>query len=365
MADNSSTPTSGLAIASDDIGSVQFQRIKLIHGADGVNAGDVATTNPLPVATYNNATVSTANSSTANLAGAALFTGTSEDVYDYAQIVVNVYSSHASATDGLSLQQSSDGTNWDLLDVYTIPAATGKTFSIGVQARYFRLVYTNGATLTSSLRIQTIFSKGYKKGSSIRPQDARPNENDFEEVMAYLGGFNGATWDRLRASVKGTQGAVALQTHDMKDTGRTHVRYYAVAAAAGATTVETAITLTKSSGTSATSTGASQTPASGKTFRITSITFATRSHATATIQSTTFNLRVNTAGAVTTSTTPILLSARCANAATASAWDRFTIPFPEGMEIAGNGTLQFGVTANATYTTNAPTWDVVIDGYEY
>ncbi|HUU45666.1 MAG TPA: hypothetical protein VM118_08020 [Acidobacteriota bacterium] len=36
-------------IASDDISSVKYQRIKLIHGADGVNDGDVSSANPLPV----------------------------------------------------------------------------------------------------------------------------------------------------------------------------------------------------------------------------------------------------------------------------------------------------------------------------
>ena len=36
-------------VASDEIGATQYQRIKLIHGADGVNDGDVATGNPLPV----------------------------------------------------------------------------------------------------------------------------------------------------------------------------------------------------------------------------------------------------------------------------------------------------------------------------
>jgi len=51
MADNTllNSGTGGDTIASDDIGGVKFQRTKLIHGADGVNAGDVATGNPLPV----------------------------------------------------------------------------------------------------------------------------------------------------------------------------------------------------------------------------------------------------------------------------------------------------------------------------
>lgn len=38
----------GDEIATDDIGGVKHQRIKLIHGNDGVNDGDVSTSNPLP-----------------------------------------------------------------------------------------------------------------------------------------------------------------------------------------------------------------------------------------------------------------------------------------------------------------------------
>jgi hypothetical protein len=39
----------GVTVASDEISSQQYQRIKLIFGADGVNSGDVASANPLPV----------------------------------------------------------------------------------------------------------------------------------------------------------------------------------------------------------------------------------------------------------------------------------------------------------------------------
>lgn len=54
MADNTTLNggTGGDVIASDDIGGVKFQRIKLIHGVDGTNSGDIASTNPLPVGQY-------------------------------------------------------------------------------------------------------------------------------------------------------------------------------------------------------------------------------------------------------------------------------------------------------------------------
>jgi len=45
------TPSSdaGSTYGADEISSVKYPRIKLIHGADGTNDGDVSTANPLPV----------------------------------------------------------------------------------------------------------------------------------------------------------------------------------------------------------------------------------------------------------------------------------------------------------------------------
>lgn len=40
---------SGKTIATDDVAGVQYQRMKLTLGADGVNDGDVHALNPLPV----------------------------------------------------------------------------------------------------------------------------------------------------------------------------------------------------------------------------------------------------------------------------------------------------------------------------
>lgn len=50
MADNLDvTIGSGATVGADEITSVKYQRIKLIHGADGTNDGDVSTANGLPV----------------------------------------------------------------------------------------------------------------------------------------------------------------------------------------------------------------------------------------------------------------------------------------------------------------------------
>jgi hypothetical protein len=59
MADNTqlNSGTGGDIIAADDIGGVKVQRIKIIHGDDGVNDGDVSRNNPLPVEEKNSLAV--------------------------------------------------------------------------------------------------------------------------------------------------------------------------------------------------------------------------------------------------------------------------------------------------------------------
>lgn len=115
--------------------------------------------------------VSTVNSSATVLDVGIAFTGTAEDVSGYKSVGINVYASHASAADGLSAQFSSDGTNWDITHVFTIPATTGKFFNLPVEAQYFRLVYTNGITLLTSFRLQTMYHSAMTKESTLRIDD--------------------------------------------------------------------------------------------------------------------------------------------------------------------------------------------------
>lgn len=151
----------------------------------------------------------------------------------------------------------------------------------------------------------------------------------------------------------------------MMDNNRTELSYYAVGQASGATGVETMITLSQSSANGAPSTGTSFALAAGERFRMTSITFAARGHNTATAQITTFSIRVNSGGAAVVGSNAVM-RARVATPATANAWDRINIALPDaGYDIIGSATLQWGVSANAVFTTNAPTWDVLITGYKY
>ncbi len=210
------TPGVGADIAVDNIDSKHHQLMKMEFGEDGTSTM-VSRTDPMPG--YQPSVISTANSTVTVLGAAAVFTGTSENVSDYATIQVSVWASHASATDGLSVQHSINGTNWDNVDTYTIAATTGKTFSFQ-PANFFRIVYTNGGTLQTGFRLQTIYHRVAIKASSQRTQDGLSNENDFEQAWSANSVYNPATgvWDRQRGDTTGTF-IVGNVAHDSPDSG--------------------------------------------------------------------------------------------------------------------------------------------------
>lgn len=124
--------------------------------------------------------LSTLNSTSAPLTSSSVYTGTFEECLDYATITVIVFANVASATSGFEIQWSSDGSNIDDSDGYTIQAATGKQYSFGVMARYFRIKYTNGGTNQSAFRLQTILHSSHIKPSSHRIDDTVVADDDAE-----------------------------------------------------------------------------------------------------------------------------------------------------------------------------------------
>ena len=135
--------------------------------------------------------VDSGNGSSTPLGSGGVFTGTGIDVTGFGICYVSVHSDVSSETDGLSVQQSIDGTNWDFSDDFTITAGSAKNFSINLHAQYFRVVYTNGTGVQGAFRLQTIF-KPTGKSSTHRIQDAIKNDDDAELNKAVITGVNRA-----------------------------------------------------------------------------------------------------------------------------------------------------------------------------
>lgn len=134
MADNTTlnVGSAGDVIGSDDISGVKYQRVKLIHGADGVNAGDVSSANGLPVAPVPSGVLTLQASQVSGVANATTSrtTTTGLDQYTDLDILIRI-TSNGAATGVLQLflEDSRDGgTTWD--DLISSP-----TFIFGATAR--------------------------------------------------------------------------------------------------------------------------------------------------------------------------------------------------------------------------------------
>ncbi len=101
--------------------------------------------------------ISTNNSSTATLAGDAVFTGTGDDVSNFATVSILYKSDVAAAASGLSIQFSQDNSNWDVQLVGDLAAKTFQVHRLVPAAKFFRVVYTNGSAAQSFFRLQCIF----------------------------------------------------------------------------------------------------------------------------------------------------------------------------------------------------------------
>jgi hypothetical protein len=186
-------------VSGGTVGTAEFVKV-----TDGVDTVDVITADgSLGLVTITPGHISSDNSTATILdpAGVNVFTGSSEEVVNHGVIIVSVYSDVESATDGLSVQFSTDNTNWDHTDTFTIPAGTGKTFSFQTAARYFRVMYTNGAVIQAQFRLQTILKPYYVKPSSHRVGDSIVAEDDAELAKAVITGLTpSGVFDNVKLS---------------------------------------------------------------------------------------------------------------------------------------------------------------------
>ncbi len=131
------------------------------------------------VSALNNGVLDLGNSTSLPLLAGETFTGVGIRVTDYVEVIVAPYSDVASATDGLKIQYSSDNVNWtDHGDPYTVPANTGKNYSVQRVSTYYRTVYKNGITDQTEFRLTSILNKVHGKDSSHRTSDEITSEDD-------------------------------------------------------------------------------------------------------------------------------------------------------------------------------------------
>lgn len=100
--------------------------------------------------------ISTNNSSTAAINAGATFTGAADDVSQMSSAIIMLF---ANQNTTLVISQSRDGSSWDVSDTFTVPASSGRSFTISVVSQFIRVAVTNTSGSTANVvRLQTIYS---------------------------------------------------------------------------------------------------------------------------------------------------------------------------------------------------------------
>lgn len=121
---------------------------------DPVSVRDFETKHYLNQSFIQDVRSSDGNTTVANLNAGATFTGTAVDTFGVVGLQVNAIADQPLR---IEVQQSVDGSNWDIEDEYEIFPGIGDGRTIQATANYLRVVVTNlGAIATTYCRIQTI-----------------------------------------------------------------------------------------------------------------------------------------------------------------------------------------------------------------
>jgi hypothetical protein len=115
-----------------------------------------------------------------------VFTGTSTEILEFSAIAILLTSDADSAIDGLSIQFSDDGILWHIGETYTLLANATKFFTPPCQAKYYRIVYTNGGVAQTTFHLHPTLKKNPIKWSSHRVQDNLNDEDDGTLQLSVL-----------------------------------------------------------------------------------------------------------------------------------------------------------------------------------
>ena len=144
----------------------------------------------IPAATGN---VSAVNSTSTALGAGQTFTGTPEDVSQYAALCVSYYASPSSATGNVFLQFSNTASPFYAVSntVTTVTSLTSNGFSIDLvpKGQYFRAVYVNDSTPQSTLMIQTLYNTSARiSAQTDRISHPMTNYTDVINTRSVLAG---------------------------------------------------------------------------------------------------------------------------------------------------------------------------------
>lgn len=151
------------------------------------------------------------NSTTVALSGDAVFTGSWTNVLQYSEITVLIATDQSSATSGLSMQFSTDGTNIDRAKTISV-TSSGTVHTLIVISKFFRVVYTNGSTDQGEFRMQTIYHKNKSKDLTSTLSQTITDQADVQNTRSIItGAKTNGTFTNVGVNAE-SQLKIALET---------------------------------------------------------------------------------------------------------------------------------------------------------
>lgn len=132
--------------------------------------------------------ISDNNSTTTPLVSGGIFTGEPDKVSGFKAVGVTAIASHDSLLDGVSMQFSTDGINWDVSQEFTLTAGDFIFAQLPIQSKWFRLVFTNGSINQTYFRVQTILHPTATIGSTLRVDDRIKSQTPAQLTRSVIAG---------------------------------------------------------------------------------------------------------------------------------------------------------------------------------
>ena len=190
MADNVvlNSGSGGVTAAADEISSVVYQRVKITQGADGVNDGDVAKANPLPV-----------GGNTSKTGSGTLYALL---VDANGRLQIDVVSSLPAGTNAIGKLSPNNGVDIGSVDVASLPASTSTIEVVGDAAE-------NAAAVGNPVLIGGRYDASPR---TLGNQDVGAIALDADGAMQVSDGGNSLTVDgTITADLSATDNAVLDQ----------------------------------------------------------------------------------------------------------------------------------------------------------
>lgn len=206
--------TEGKLETTATIGGITTGSQSFIYGKSGTDWTPIQVNNSGAVAVYSDSVIDSGNSTTVPLAANGSFVGLPFAMSPFATWSTTILADQASAANGLKIQWSDDGTNWDFIDQQTYSSGAGNMITFGRKAGYVRLHYTNSASAQGVFRVTSSAQRFAVRQTRKFVGNALLDQDTGQVVVSALQGHStagGGAWVDVKVTPAGALNAAVTQ----------------------------------------------------------------------------------------------------------------------------------------------------------